>query len=82
MSTDRFHAPARRAGRLRRSDAEIHFEVTGAGPALVFAHGLGGNHLSWWQQVGHSAYFEQAATFNQAIDQFLDAIASAPTGAR
>ena len=25
----------------------------GAGPFLVFAHGLGGNHLSWWQQVPH-----------------------------
>src|SRR5258708_37684567 len=22
-------------------------------PALVFAHGAGGNHLSWWQQVPH-----------------------------
>ena len=22
-------------------------------PCLVFAHGLGGNHLSWWQQVPH-----------------------------
>lgn len=63
MSTDSFHAPARRAGRLRRSDAEIHFEVTGAGPALVFAHGLGGNHLSWWQQVGHFASRFTCVTF-------------------
>ena len=22
-------------------------------PAIVFAHGAGGNHLSWWQQVPH-----------------------------
>jgi pimeloyl-ACP methyl ester carboxylesterase len=27
--------------------------VAGSGPALIFAHGLGGNHLSWWQQVPH-----------------------------
>ena len=43
----------RRAGRLRRDGAEIYYEVAGSGPAVVFAHGLGGNHLSWWQQVAH-----------------------------
>ena len=31
--------------------AEIYYEVHGEGPVLVFAHGMGGNHLSWWQQV-------------------------------
>jgi 3-oxoadipate enol-lactonase len=41
--------------KLRRQGAEIHYEVYGKGPALVFAHGLGGNHLSWWQQVAHFA---------------------------
>ena len=45
----------RRAGKLRREGAEIHFEVFGHGPAIIFAHGLGGNHLSWWQQVAHFA---------------------------
>ena len=40
-------------GILKRDDAEILYEVHGTGPALVFAHGLGGNHLSWWQQVAH-----------------------------
>ena len=29
--------------------------MTGEGPALLFAHGLGGNQLSWWQQVAHFA---------------------------
>ena len=38
---------------LDRGDASIYYDVTGSGPALVFAHGLGGNHLSWWQQVPH-----------------------------
>ncbi len=47
--------PARRAGRLTRPGCEIYYEVTGEGPAIVFAHGLGGNHLSWWQQVAHFA---------------------------
>jgi 3-oxoadipate enol-lactonase len=45
-----------RAGLLERPDgAAIHYEVTGDGPPLVFAHGLGGNHMSWWQQVPHFA---------------------------
>jgi 3-oxoadipate enol-lactonase len=38
-------------GKLARPGCEIYYELTGEGPALVFAHGLGGNHLSWWQQV-------------------------------
>ena len=29
----------------------IYYELYGEGPALVFAHGAGGNHMSWWQQV-------------------------------
>ena len=29
----------------------LYYEVHGAGPAVLFAHGQGGNHLSWWQQV-------------------------------
>lgn len=40
---------------LTRPDAEIYYEVTGEGPAVVFAHGLGGNHVSWWQQVPYFA---------------------------
>ena len=41
--------------KLSRAGAEIHYEVYGKGPAVVFAHGLGGNHLSWWQQIAHFA---------------------------
>jgi 3-oxoadipate enol-lactonase len=40
----------RKSGRLASG---VYFEVVGQGPAVVFAHGLGGNHLSWWQQVAH-----------------------------
>ena len=40
-------------GFLNTGEAQIYYEISGAGPALVFAHGLGGNHLSWWQQVPH-----------------------------
>jgi len=48
-------APTRRSGRLARPFGGLHYEVTGSGPALLFAHGLGGNHMSWWQQVAHFA---------------------------
>jgi pimeloyl-ACP methyl ester carboxylesterase len=37
--------------RLAIGDGSLYYEVHGSGPALIFAHGLGGNHLSWWQQV-------------------------------
>ncbi len=47
------------SGFLKRSDAEIYYEVTGSGPALVFAHGGGGHYLSWWQQI---PYFSQRFT--------------------
>ncbi|MFN0096098.1 MAG: alpha/beta fold hydrolase [Dehalococcoidia bacterium] len=33
--------------------ARIYYQQTGAGPDLLFLHGAGGNHLSWWQQVAH-----------------------------
>jgi pimeloyl-ACP methyl ester carboxylesterase len=35
----------------RPGGVRLHWELTGEGPPIVFAHGLGGNHLSWWQQV-------------------------------
>ena len=40
-------------GKLGRPFGNLHYEVTGSGPALLFAHGLGGNQMSWWQQVAH-----------------------------
>ena len=40
-------------GFLDRPDCRLYYEADGTGPMLMFAHGLGGNHLSWWQQVPH-----------------------------
>jgi 3-oxoadipate enol-lactonase len=45
----------RHAGKLERPDCTVYYEVAGEGPAIVFAHGLGGNHMSWFQQVAHFA---------------------------
>ena len=54
----------RTTGRLQVDGAQIHYEVWGRGPALVFAHGLGGNHMSWWQQVGDFSSRYTCVTFS------------------
>ena len=53
----------RRTGTLERPGCRLHFEVAGAGPAIVFAHGLGGNHMSWFEQVAHFAPRFTCVTF-------------------
>jgi pimeloyl-ACP methyl ester carboxylesterase len=50
---DAVNPPSRSIGTLERPGCSIHYEVSGRGPGIVFAHGLGGNHLSWWQQMAH-----------------------------
>ena len=51
------------SGFVQNSGAEIYYERTGSGPAIVFAHGLGGNHLSWWQQVPYFSSHYTCVTF-------------------
>jgi pimeloyl-ACP methyl ester carboxylesterase len=53
-----------KSGWLKRPDASIYYEMHGSGPAIVFAHGLGGNHLSWWQQVAHFSARYTCVTFS------------------
>jgi 3-oxoadipate enol-lactonase len=43
---------------------ELYYEVHGNGPTIVFAHGAGGNHLSWWQQVPVLAHQYRCITFD------------------
>jgi 3-oxoadipate enol-lactonase len=43
---------------------DLYYEVHGEGPALVFAHGGGGNHLSWWQQVAAFSSQFRCVTFD------------------
>lgn len=50
-----FTAPARQMGWIDRPDCRIAYQRVGEGPPLVFAHGLGGCFMSWWQQVAHFA---------------------------
>jgi 3-oxoadipate enol-lactonase len=44
--------------------ARLYYEVTGSGPALLFAHGAGGNAASWWQQVPHFRDRYRVVTFD------------------
>lgn len=43
---------------------ELYYEIHGSGRPLVFAHGSGGNHLSWWQQVPFFAKSYTCITFD------------------
>jgi 3-oxoadipate enol-lactonase len=42
----------------------LYYESYGQGEAIVFAHGAGGNHLSWWQQVPYFAKRYRCVTFD------------------
>ena len=48
---------------LALDGCDLYYEAHGSGPALVFAHGLGGNHLTWWQQVPHFQGRYRCVTF-------------------
>ena len=37
---------------MTKDGFRLYYEDTGGNaPAIMFLHGAGGNHLSWWQQV-------------------------------
>ena len=52
---------------------QLYYELHGTGPAVLFAHGQGGNHLSWWRQVHYFAKHYTCITFDhRAFGQSLD----------
>ena len=57
-----------RTGFLKRAGCSVYYEAsvrpTNTGPTMVFAHGLGGNHLSWWQQVAHFSASHDCVVFS------------------
>ena len=48
----------------RINGIDLYYETHGEGPALVLAHGGGGNHLSWWQQVPELSKHYRCVTFD------------------
>ncbi len=60
---------------------ETHGPKAGTAPAIVFAHGAGGNHLSWWQQVPHFRDRYTCVVFDhRGFGQSIDAV-DGPGGA-
>ncbi|MGH7864412.1 MAG: alpha/beta fold hydrolase, partial [Candidatus Binataceae bacterium] len=53
------------AQRLQIGKFSLYYERTGAGRPLLFLHGLGGNHLSWWQQAPYFMRWYECITVDQ-----------------
>ena len=49
---------------LSRAGADIYYESVGEGPALVFAHGAGGNAAIWFNQLAYFAPNFQCVAFD------------------
>ena len=50
--------------KARINGIDIHFQTYGEGNAIVFAHGAGGNLLSWWQQIPYFSQRYRCVTFD------------------
>jgi pimeloyl-ACP methyl ester carboxylesterase len=58
--------PTRETGFVTMNDgARIYYERTGTGPAMLFLHGLAGNHAAWFQQVPYFARSHRVITIAQ-----------------
>jgi len=44
---------------------DLYYESHGEGSPVVFAHGVGGNHVAWYQQVPFFSKFYQVVTLDQ-----------------
>jgi 3-oxoadipate enol-lactonase len=62
---------------------DLYYESHGEGPAIVLAHGAGGNHLSWWQQVPFFSKRFRCITFDhRAFGRSRDGDGDAQLGRR
>ena len=58
---------------------QMYYEEYGNGPStIVFAHGAGGNHLSWWQQIPFFSKKYQCITFSHRRFHFSLDIPNGP----
>ena len=49
---------------VNSNGTEIYYESTGTGPAILFAHGAGGNAAIWFNQIGYFKSKHQCITFD------------------
>ena len=56
-----------RTGFVEHDGERIYYETVGArsGPVVVFTHGMGGNHMIWYQQVAYFAPSCRVITWDQ-----------------
>lgn len=52
------------SGVLATAGAEIYWQAHGAGPAVVLAHGIGGNHAIWYRQIDTLSRSNRVITFD------------------
>lgn len=52
------------SGMLATAGAEIYWQAHGSGPAVVLAHGIGGNHAIWYRQLDALARSNRVITFD------------------
>lgn len=52
------------SGMLATAGAEIYWQALGEGPAVVLAHGIGGNHAIWYRQLDALARANRVITFD------------------
>lgn len=49
---------------LKINDFQMYYETHGEGKPIVLAHGRGGSHISWWQQVPELSQQYRVITFD------------------
>ncbi len=52
------------SGVLATTGAEIYWQTHGEGPAVVLAHGIGGNHAIWYRQLDALSRSNRVITFD------------------
>lgn len=52
------------SGVLATAGAEIYWQAHGEGPAVVLAHGIGGNHAIWYRQLAALSRSNRVITFD------------------
>tara|TARA_B100000029_G_C17513363_1_gene937142 strand:- start:317 stop:1195 length:879 start_codon:yes stop_codon:yes gene_type:complete len=57
-------AQSRKLETVSLGEFKLYYEVHGEGPPVIFAHGAGGTHLSWWQQIPAMSEHFKCVTFD------------------